>query len=222
MLMTKISGLPLELKALADDGTFEGYGSIFGNVDDYGEVVMPGAFAASLAAAAKGKVPSVKMLWQHNWDQPIGVWESLEEDSKGLKVRGRLLVDACAQAAEAHALLKAGAVDGLSIGYRTEKSETDPEKEDIRRLTKLKLMEVSIVTFAANDKAQVEAVKHILAAGQLPSPREFETFLREAGGFPKSLAVAIAAKATPCLRGEPETKVDAAEFARRLHDAMGV
>lgn len=207
MLMTKASGVPLEVKALADDGTFEGYGSIFGNVDSYGEVVMPGAFAASLAAAGK-KGRSVKMLWQHDPDQPIGVWDDLAEDAKGLYVKGRLLVDASTRAREAHGLLKEGAVDGLSIGYRVLDAKPHPDKPNVIALRKLDLREVSIVTFPANERALVDAVKHIIAAGDLPTVREFEAFLRDAGGFPKSLAAAVASKAAPHLRGEPEAKAD--------------
>src|ERR1700754_5362483 len=115
-LLTKNAGEPLEVKALGDDGTFEGYGSIFKNVDSYGEVVEPGAFTASLVdARQKGR--SIKMLWQHDPSQPIGVWGEMAEDSKGLYVKGRLLKDKVPQATAAYELLKEGALDGLSIGY---------------------------------------------------------------------------------------------------------
>src|SRR5205085_3645991 len=113
----KVSGIPIEVKASGEDGTIEGYGSIFGNVDSYGEMVMPGAFAASLVEAGR-KGRSIKMLWQHDPDRPVGVWDDLAEDKKGLYVKGRLLIDESAQAREAYGLIKAGAVDGLSIGYR--------------------------------------------------------------------------------------------------------
>jgi len=204
---TKISGVPLDMKAVGDDGTIEGYGSIFGNVDSYGEIVMPGAFSQSLVDAKRaGK--KIKMLWQHDSGKPIGVWEDLAEDAKGLYVKGRLLKDVSPLAAEAYGLLKEEALDGLSIGYRTQDADPHPTKPGIIQLKKLLLREVSIVTFAANDRARVESVKQILAAGNLPTVREFEEFLRDAGGFSKSLAVAIAAKATPHLRGEPEAKAD--------------
>lgn len=205
MLMTKNSGIPLNVKALSEDGTFEGYGSIFGNVDSYGEIVESGAFTASLAEA-KRKGRKVKLLWQHNPDQPIGVWDDIAENNKGLYVKGRLLKDVCGQASEAYGLLKEGALDGLSIGYRVIEAAPHPDKQGILSLKKLDLREVSIVTFAANERARVESVKHILAAGELPTVREFEDFLRDAGGFSKTLAAAIASKATPHLRGEPEAK----------------
>jgi len=207
MLMTKVSGIPLEVKALGDAGEIEGYGSIFGNVDSYGEMVMPGAFSPSLVEARR-KGRSVKMLWQHNPDQPIGVWDDLAEDSKGLYVKGRLLIEDSAQAKEAYGLVKAGAMDGLSIGYRLLESEQHSDKPNVLTLTKVDLREVSLVTFAANERARVENVKHILAAGEVPTVREFEEFLRDAGGFSKRLAAAIASKATPCLRGEPAGEVN--------------
>ena len=203
-LLTKNSGLALDVKAVGDDGTFEGYGSVFGNVDSYGEIVEPGAFASSLN---KRKAKGVKLLWQHDPSQPIGVWEDLAEDSKGLWGKGRLLKDVSPRASEAYGLLREGALDGLSIGYRTVKAEPHKDKPGVLRLTELDLREVSIVTFAANDRARVESVKHILAAGELPTVREFEGLLRDAG-FSKSLAAAIAGKATPHLRGEPEAKAN--------------
>lgn len=214
---TKDSGEPLDLKAVGDDGEISGYGSIFGNVDSAGEVVEPGAFTETLAESAKAGRP-IKMLWQHDRDQPIGIWTDVSEDRKGLKVKGRLLIDVSAKAREVHGLLKERALDGLSIGYRTLDEGRHPTKPGIISLKKLLLREVSVVTFAANDKARVESVKHILAAGNLPSVREFEEFLRDAGGFSKSLAAAIAAKATPHLRGEPEAKAE--EELRRFIEAM--
>ncbi|WP_404713187.1 HK97 family phage prohead protease [Sphingomonas sp. MMS24-J13] len=224
-LLTKNSGVRLDIKSVGDDGTIEGYGSIFGNVDSYGEIVLPGAFTQSLVDA-KRKGNRIKMLWQHDSTVPIGVWDDLAEDAKGLWVKGKLAIgDGTPQnpgvtaAREAYALLKADAIDGLSIGYRTIKAEPAAGKPGILNLVTLALREVSLVTFAANDRARVESVKHTIAAGNLPTVREFEDFLRDAGGFSKSLAAAIAAKATPHLRGEPEAKAD--DDLRRFLKAMG-
>lgn len=219
MLMTKVSGVPLDVKAVGDDGTIEGYGSIFGNVDEYGEVVMPGAFDKCLKIWAKVGKP-LKMLWQHDRDRPIGLWDELSEDNKGLRVKGRILTEVSGQAAEAYGLIKAGAVDALSIGYQVMKQGPHPTTPNALALFELNLREVSPVTFGANDKARIDAVKHIIAAGELPSVREFEEFLRDAGGFSKRLAAAIAAKATPCLRGEPDGEVD--DRLKRFAEAMGV
>lgn len=219
MLMTKNSGVPLDVKAVSATGTIEGYASVFGVVDSYNEVVEPGAFVDSLVKA-KRTGRTIKMLYQHDPGQPLGVWDDLAEDSKGLWVKGRLLRDVSPKAAEVHGLLKEGALDGLSIGYRTIKSEPKEGKPGVISLVKLDLLENSIVTFAANERARVEVVKSILDAGQLPTVREFEGLLREAG-FSKAKAVAIAASATPHLRGEPEGKADNPDdFLARLHAAL--
>lgn len=219
MLQTKNSGVPLDSKAVSDTGVIEGYASVFGNVDSYGEIVEPGAFVDSLVKSQRtGR--KIKMLWQHDPHQPIGVWDDLAEDGKGLWVKGRLLVDQSPKAREAHGLLQAGALDGLSIGYRTLKAEPKAGKPGVMSLVALDLLENSVVTFAANERARVEVIKSILDTGQLPTVREFEGLLREAG-FSKAKAAAIAAAATPHLRGDPEAPAqDAmAAFWAALRDA---
>lgn len=185
----KVRDFNLSVKAVGDDGTFSGYGSVFGVVDSYKEIVAPSAFDESLAEL-KAKGRPVPVLWMHRADSPIGIWEDLHEDDHGLHGSGKLLINDVAQAREAHALMKARAVSGLSIGYWVRESTYD-EKTGIRTLTKLDLVEISLVTFPANDEARVEAVKFKLARGQLPTLPEFETYLREAG-FSKSQRVAIA------------------------------
>lgn len=218
----KVRDFALSVKAegVSDDGSFEGYGSVFGIVDSYKEVVAPGAFSESLAelAAKKRKVP---VLWQHRSDQPIGVYDVLREDDIGLFTKGQLLIGDVAQASEAHALMKAGAVTGLSIGYWVRESSYD-EKTGIRTLTKLDLVEVSLVTFPANDDARVEAVKFKLAHGQLPDIREFEKLLREAG-FSKTQAAVVAGHGLPELlrreaEGDSATKEGAQALAAMLAD----
>jgi HK97 family phage prohead protease len=195
-------GLSVKASDVGDDGTFEGYGSVFGVVDSYQEIVAPGAFTESLAELA-GKGRTVPVLWQHRQDQPIGIYLEIAEDETGLLVKGKLLIDKVAQAAEAHALMKAGAVTGLSIGYWVRESSYD-EKTGIRTLTKLDLVEVSLVTFPANDDARVEAVKFKLAHGELPTIREFEKLLREAG-FSKAQAAVVATNGlSDLLRREAE------------------
>jgi HK97 family phage prohead protease len=181
-----------EFKDVADSGTFTGYGSVFGNVDGGNEIVVKGAFSESLAArAAKGR--KLPILWQHRSGQPIGVYDSVKEDDHGLLMTGRLLVSDVQQAKEAHALLKAGAISGLSIGYGVVDDSFD-SKTRVRSLKKLNLQETSIVTFPMNDEARIGAVKcmdSILKSGEMPSLSQFEDFLREAG-FSKSQATAIA------------------------------
>lgn len=178
--------VPFEVKGADGEGTFFGHASVFGVVDDHNEIVEPGAFAKSLAS--KGP-RGVKLLWQHAPDKPVGVLEEIREDARGLFVKGRLLIE-LAQAREAQVLLKSGAVDGLSIGFVTRRSERDPES-GVRRLTEIDLWEVSLVTFPANPEARVAAAK--ARAKALRTEREFERFLREAG-FSKSEARAITAR----------------------------
>ncbi len=136
------------------DGTLiEGYASYFGKCDKGGDVVEAGAYAASLANLAK-RGRSVKMLWQHDPTQPIGVWDEVIEDNKGLYVKGRLLLDV-ARGREAAALIEAGAIDGLSIGYRTKKAHKNGKGQ--RLLAELELWEVSLVTFPMLPEARVGA-----------------------------------------------------------------
>ncbi|OZI23611.1 peptidase U35 [Bordetella genomosp. 9] len=185
----KIRDFDLHVKAVSDDGLFSGYGSVFGVVDSYNEVVAPGAFAESLAEI-KDRGRPVPVLWQHRSGEPIGVYDGLSEDGHGLKVDGRLLTGQVARATEAHALMKANAVSGLSIGYYVREDSYD-EKTRVRTLKRLDLVEVSLVTFPANDAARVDAIKSKLAHGSLPTIPEFEQILREAG-FSKSQAAVIA------------------------------
>ncbi len=170
---------PLELKFVAGSGTFEGYASVFHVTDSANDRVVPGAFRKSLVAAqAENRLPP--LLWQHDAQKPIGIWHDMFEDSHGLFVRGELFVDDISQAREAYKLMKEGVVTGLSIGYRTIQSERDA-KSGARLLTEVELLEVSMVTFPANALARVRHVKSLLDDGQIPSEREFEAFLREAG-----------------------------------------
>lgn len=135
-------------------GQFEGYASLF-NLPDLGkDVVEPGAFAASLARRGPR---GIKLLWQHDPAEPIGQWLTLREDGRGLFVRGRLSLGV-ERAREVLSLLRDGAVDGLSIGFRTVKARTDP-RSGCRRLSEIDLWEVSIVTFPLLPQARVSAVK---------------------------------------------------------------
>ncbi len=136
------------------DGTVEGYASLFGEVDQARDMVMPGAFAASLKQRGVRRVP---MLFQHDPAEPIGVWLDLHEDFRGLYARGRLIPEVV-RARELLALLQAGTADGLSIGFRTVKGRLDP-KTRIRKLDAIDLWEISIVTFPLLPGARVRAVK---------------------------------------------------------------
>lgn len=142
-----------EVKSVAADGTFEGYASVFNNIDSQRDRVHPGAFKASI----RNREKPVQLLWQHQWDKPIGVIAALFEDARGLVVKGKLLMEV-AQAREAYALLKAGVVRGLSIGYSVKRSRRNPDS-GIRELLDLNLWEISLVTQPANEAAQVTVVK---------------------------------------------------------------
>ena len=186
-----------EMKAVSDDGLFSGYASVFENIDSAREIVKPGAFQKSLNDwQAKGAMPPV--LWNHDAGQPIGVYTTMREDEKGLYVEGQLLVGDVQKARETHALLKAGAISGMSIGYGVVKDENDT-KSGIRRLLELKLYEASVVTFPANQAATVTYVKSIEAIETLS---DAEGFLRDAGGLSKSEAVAVVSRIKSIARSE--------------------
>ena len=155
--MTEILGLERKFHrpetglVVTDGSGVAGYASVFGRRDSGGDTVAKGAYAASLKRLMDdGR--RVKMLWQHDPTQPIGVWEEVVEDERGLWVRGRLLPEV-ARGREAAALIAAGAIDGLSIGYRTVKAER--ERNGGRRLVALELWEVSLVTFPMQSEARV-------------------------------------------------------------------
>lgn len=181
---------PFEVKAIDDAGLFTGYGSVFGNVDSYDEIVAPGAFSESLAAwKSSGRMPPV--LWQHRSGEPIGPYLDMAEDGHGLFCKGHLLVDDVVRAKEARALMKAKAVNGLSIGFVTREDSFD-RVTGIRTLKKVDLWEVSIVTFPANPQAQIANVKSAYSA--LASLADVERHLREAHGFSKTESVALVSR----------------------------
>lgn len=144
----------LDTKAVQEDGTFSGYAAVFNTKDTGGDIIRKGAFAASLASIPANKV---RMLWQHAQDEPIGVWTKFEEDDIGLKAEGRLILET-ARGREAHALMKAGALDGLSIGFKAITATRDNTKS-ARVLERVVLKEVSIVSFPMHPDATVSSVK---------------------------------------------------------------
>lgn len=178
----------------AEGGRFKiaGYGSIFGVADRGGDIVEAGAFAESLAAR-KAAGEGIAMLWQHNPEAPIGIWTEVSEDARGLKVSGELLADV-PKGAEAIALVKAGALSGLSIGYRTRDSVTD-ETTGLRRLKSLELWEVSLVTFPMNAGAQLAGVKDLAAFELAQIKRNVESSLGAMPGVTRKEARAGAAAA---------------------------
>lgn len=183
-LETKLTLAPVESRE--PDGTFSGYASLFDAVDLGRDRVRPGAFAASLARRGAG---GIRMLWQHDPGEPIGVWLDLREDGRGLFVTGRL-EPGVARSREALALLRQGAIDGLSIGFRTARSRREPGSA-IRDLLEIDLWEISLVTFPMLPGARVGRVKR---AASPPPPRLASTIrratrrLRDANPNPESPA----------------------------------
>jgi HK97 family phage prohead protease len=191
--------VPFRLDKLETSGEFTGYASVFDNMDWYGDVVRPGAFTKSIAKwKAQGKLPP--LLWQHNSQCPIGPHLDMYEDAKGLYVHAKLLVDDIQLAKEAYALLKAKVISGMSIGYDVAANGANYDgKTNVWNLVELDLWENSLATFPANEEAQVDEVKNLLAGGRLPTPSEFEKFLRDAG-FSRKQATRIASCGYTSLR----------------------
>lgn len=172
--------LDFDMKALNAEGEFECYLSTFGNIDRGNDIVMPGAFTKSLQKRPAAKV---KMLLYHDTRRPCGVWSEMEEDSKGLKAKGRLLLST-KDGRETYELMRAGALDATSIGYRTIQEQYD-RTSGTRKLLEVDLYEGSIVTFPMNERATIGAVKQTLSPQQL---RELEAALRD-GGLSRTDAV---------------------------------
>lgn len=207
------------LQNITEEGRFSGYASLFGEVDLGRDAVAPGAFSASLARQRKG---AIKMLFQHNPDEPIGHWTRLVEDEVGLRVEGQLALDV-AKAREVHALLKSGAMDGLSIGFKTVRAKTDAAS-GIRTIVEADLWEISVVTFPMLPAARVDAVK----SARLPTVREFERFLVRDAGLTRSEAKRTVARGYASVVGardapgqstknsEVELAFKMRQFARQL------
>lgn len=190
-----------EFKFVADgdaEGTVSGYGAMFGNIDNGRDMVMPGAFADSLKARGGKGVP---MLRGHEPNQLIGIWTDAKEDRRGLVVKGALNLETQG-GREALALMRQGALDGLSIGFRTMKESYDTEKggRGYRKIEKADLWEVSLVTFPMNPKATVTAVK------TMPTDRELEAMLRDEARLSDRQAKAAVSIFKKTLRdgGEPD------------------
>lgn len=172
---------PMSRVALYGDGTVEGYASLFGEVDQARDMVMPGAFTQTLQARGLRRIP---MLFQHDPSEPVGIWHELAEDFRGLRARGKLIPDVT-RARELLALLDAGAIDGLSIGYKTVRGQIDP-KTRVRKLYQVDLWEISIVTFPLLAGARVRSVKQVaprpwLSRSRTRAEREWRLSTHHAG-----------------------------------------
>ena len=199
--------------------TFSGYGAAFGNIDAYGDVIMPGAFSEFLADAKSGKAPWPSMLSQHGGMAltsedmtPIGVWQDLAEDGSGLRVTGQLADTP--RGNEIDTLMRMTprpAIDGLSIGYIPKRYEPRSKPEDPRRrITQIDLIEISPVTFPANRNARISSIKSI---ADMDSITELEDLLRDAGGFSRAESKSIIAR----IKGHDLR--DADQHLQRMHAA---
>lgn len=205
--------VPLVIKSVSDSGEFTGYGSVFGVKDSYSDIVVPGAFAASLARwSERGRLPA--LLWQHDMAEPIGIYTKMHEDETGLYVEGRLLIDADPLAKRAHAHMKAGSLTGLSIGFILDDYEYDKQKEAFL-LKQIDLWEVSLVTFPANDEARISNVKNALATGGNPAPSLVERALRDVG-FSRQQAKAFMADGYKAIRPRDADESAALQYLKSI------
>lgn len=194
------------------DGTFSGYASLFGKPDLARDVVETGAFARAIRQRGAA---GIRMLYQHDPAEPIGTWLDIAEDARGLHVRGRL-TPGVGRAREVLELMRAGALDGLSIGFRTVKARKDA-RGGLRRIIEADLWEISVVTFPMLPEARVETVK---GGRRLPTTREFERWLTRDAKLTRWEARAVIARGFTSLvrerdaaRGTPEA------LAARIRDA---
>jgi HK97 family phage prohead protease len=205
----------------AKTGEFSGYAAIFGTVDSHGDVIEPGAFLSSLQQwQAKGSLPAMKMMHGttvnpfSGSDLPVGKWNSMKEDQRGLLAHGKLSGMDTDRGRYHYALMEDGALSGLSIGFKPVKQARGTGNVK-RRLETINLREVSLVPDGSHDDARITDLKS-WNDGQMPSLSQFEDFLREAG-FSKSQRTFIATKGlAPLLRGEPGNPTDAEEYFQAL------
>lgn len=209
----------------AQDGeamSISGYGAVFGNVDAYGDVIAPGAFAKSLAAHKAAGTAPLMLLEHGDAPLPIGVWDEMSEDGHGLQVKGRFLDTT--MGIDAWKAAKAGAITGLSIGFRPVEFEMRSKPEDPRRTLKaVDLVEVSLVGMPANDKARTVSVKSAddLKA-EITKLSDLGDLLREVAGWSKSQTEAVLSNfQVKANRGEPDGAEIAAALRRNLNILQG-
>ncbi|UAL42853.1 HK97 family phage prohead protease [Shewanella inventionis] len=178
----------LDIKSVDEKGIIVCYANTFNYVDKANDETIQGAFKKTIAEhTAKGTMP--KMLFNHNRNEPIGKWISMEEDEYGLKMTGQLILEV-QRAREIYALLKADAINGFSIGYTVKQQQYDRINK-ITKLLEVELGEVSIVPFPCNDQSILTSIKSILETGAIPQPSIIEKELISHFGLTKSQALAF-------------------------------
>ena len=207
-LQREVKALPATLSAVAEDGRFEGYACLFGKEDLGHDIIQPGAFTKSLARRG---LSGIKLLYQHDPAQPVGQWLTIREDARGLFVEGKLALDV-EKAREIRSMMKAGILDGLSIGFRTIRGQAD-KKSGVRYLIELDLWEISVVTFPMQPDARISNVKSEMLGGRgravpsAPSKRELERKLMQDAGLSRSQARALLAQGYHGLNGKQDAAV---------------
>jgi len=194
--------MDVELETVKLNGSFSGYASLFNEVDQGKDAVAAGAFKTSLQGR---KASDIRMLFQHDPDQPIGVWNTIREDRKGLYVEGQITLGV-KRSEEVLELMRVGAIDGLSIGFKTKRARVNPTTK-VRWIMEADLWEISIVTFPLLEAARIENVKSSCDASH-PSIREFERWLTRDAGLSRSDARCLLANGYHALG----RKHDAATF----------
>lgn len=183
----------LDAKALDEDGNIEGLAVGYGDIDHGNDIVAPGS------VQLEGR-KSIPMLLHHDRKKPVGVWTDFRDTPEGLHVKGRFSNTVLAR--EAREDVKLGAITGLSMGFITKKHRLEGKA---RHLLEVGLHEISLVTVPMHNRTRIFSVKDILGGGDVPTVRQFEDYLRDAG-FSRAKATAMAAACTPHLRGDPEAK----------------
>jgi HK97 family phage prohead protease len=205
----------LPLDELEPDGTFSGYASLFGTVDLSSDRIERGAFARSLAERGSA---GIRMLYQHDPNEPIGAWTEIREDERGLFVRGKL-AQGVKRAREVLDLMRSGALDGLSIGFRTVKARKEAAG-GIRRILEADLWEISVVTFPMLPGARISQVKGFGARVALPTIREFERWLTRDAGLTRGDARAVITRGFASLTRERDAAPDdPSALARKIRKA---
>ncbi len=205
---------PVTIEDISLAGRFSGYASVFGEIDMGNDIVAKGAFSKHLRTHSPA---SIRMLFQHNPDEPIGVWEEIREDAKGLHVTGRLSTRT-ARGHELVELMNEGAIDGLSIGFKTIRSRKN-KHSGIRTILEAQLWEISIVTFPMQNNARVEAIKSAGAGHHLPTTRQFESWLTRDVGLSRSEAKTVIAKGFTHLTGKRDAADPTANLANSIRQA---
>jgi len=207
----------LDLKRVDVDGVFEGYASLFDRQDLGKDVIVPGAFARSLKERG---LRGIKLLFQHDPNQVIGVWHEILEDHSGLFVKGQINTEV-ARGREILALMRTGALDGLSIGFRAQEGRRN-SKTGVRRLIEVDLWEISIVTFPMLPGARVTHVKSRPFVERVPTQREFERWLTRDAGLTRKEARAVLISGfsgLQSLRDAGGGREEEVRLARRMREA---